>query len=64
MPAPDQVATTPKALAKRRPSIHEPLGLDDIDIAHAATYDPDVLVFNAGVIESGSVVDIPMERVR
>lgn len=38
--------------------------LDDIDIAHAATYDPDVLVLNAGVMESGSVVDIPMERVR
>lgn len=38
--------------------------LDDIDIAHAAGYDPDVLVLNAGVMESGSVVDIPMQRVR
>lgn len=38
--------------------------LDDIDIAHASTYDPDVLVLNAGVMESGSVVDIPIERVR
>lgn len=38
--------------------------LDGIDIAHAATYDPDVLVLNAGVMESGSIVDIPMERVR
>ncbi|MGJ4859047.1 SDR family oxidoreductase [Labrys sp. La1] len=38
--------------------------LDDIDIAHAASYDPDILVLNAGVMESGSVVDIPMERVR
>lgn len=38
--------------------------LDDIDIAHAAGYDPDVLVLNAGVMESGSMVDIPLERVR
>lgn len=38
--------------------------LDDIDIAHAAGYDPDILVLNAGVMESGSVVDIPLERVR
>lgn len=38
--------------------------LDDTDIAHAATYDPDVLVLNSGIMESGSVVDIPMERVR
>ena len=38
--------------------------LDDIDIAHAATYDPDILVLNAGVMESGSVLDIPMQRVR
>lgn len=38
--------------------------LDDIDIAHAAGYDPDVLVLNAGMMESGSIVDIPMERVR
>jgi short-subunit dehydrogenase len=38
--------------------------LDAIDIAHAAGYDPDVLVLNAGVMESGSVIDIPMERVR
>ncbi|TPQ33958.1 SDR family oxidoreductase [Cupriavidus pinatubonensis] len=38
--------------------------LNDMDIAHAAGYDPDVLVLNAGVMESGSVVDIPMQRVR
>lgn len=38
--------------------------LDDIDIAHAGTFDPDVLVLNAGVMEGGSVVDIPMQRVR
>lgn len=38
--------------------------LDKIDIAHAASYDPDVLVLNAGIMESGSVLDIPMERVR
>lgn len=38
--------------------------LDDIDIAHAATYDPNVLVLNSGIMESGSVIDIPMERVR
>jgi NAD(P)-dependent dehydrogenase (short-subunit alcohol dehydrogenase family) len=39
--------------------------LDEIDIAHAATtYEPDVLVLNSGIMESGSVVDIPMERVR
>ncbi|MFM0703557.1 SDR family oxidoreductase [Paraburkholderia sediminicola] len=38
--------------------------LDEIDIAHAAGYDPDVLVLNAGAMESGSIIDIPMERVR
>lgn len=38
--------------------------LDEIDIAHAGTFDPDVLVLNAGVMEGGSVVDIPMQRVR
>lgn len=38
--------------------------LNDIDLAHAATYDPDVLVLNSGIMESGSVVDIPIERVR
>lgn len=38
--------------------------LDDIDIAHAGTFDPDVLVLNAGVMEGGSIVDIPMQRVR
>ncbi|MFD9901913.1 SDR family oxidoreductase [Mesorhizobium sp. NPDC059025] len=38
--------------------------LDDIDIAHAATYDPDILVLNAGVMESGSVLDIPLQRIR
>ncbi|MCS4295532.1 NADP-dependent 3-hydroxy acid dehydrogenase YdfG [Comamonas sp. BIGb0152] len=38
--------------------------LDPIDIAHAGSFDPDVLVLNAGVMEGGSVVDIPMQRVR
>jgi short-subunit dehydrogenase len=38
--------------------------LDGMDIARAATYEPDVLVLNSGIMESGSVVDIPMERVR
>lgn len=38
--------------------------LNDIDIAHAASYDPHVLVLNAGVMEGGSIVDIPMQRVR
>ncbi|GAB20810.1 putative oxidoreductase [Gordonia effusa NBRC 100432] len=38
--------------------------LDEIDIAHAATYEPDVLVLNAGVMEGGSMVDIPLRRVR
>ena len=38
--------------------------LNAIDIDHAATYDPDVIVLNAGVMESGSIIDIPMERVR
>ncbi|MFH9125544.1 SDR family oxidoreductase [Streptomyces globisporus] len=38
--------------------------LDDIDIAHAASFDPDVLVLNAGVMEGGSIVDIPLERMR
>lgn len=38
--------------------------VDPIDIAHAGSFDPDVLVLNAGVMEGGSVVDIPMQRVR
>lgn len=38
--------------------------LDDIDIAHAGSFDPDILVLNAGVMEGGSIVDIPMQRVR
>jgi len=38
--------------------------LDEIDIAHAGSFDPDVLVLNAGVMEGGSIVDIPMERAR
>ncbi|HZF83751.1 MAG TPA: SDR family oxidoreductase [Burkholderiaceae bacterium] len=38
--------------------------LDRIDIAHASSFDPEVLVLNAGVMEGGSVVDIPMQRVR
>ncbi|CAB3702403.1 hypothetical protein LMG3458_02730 [Achromobacter deleyi] len=38
--------------------------LDSIDIAHAGRFDPDVLVLNAGVMEGGSIADIPMQRVR
>ena len=38
--------------------------LDKIDIARAGSFDPDVLVLNAGVMEGGSVIDIPMQRVR
>ncbi|MEN3221364.1 SDR family oxidoreductase [Mycolicibacterium porcinum] len=38
--------------------------LDDIDIEHAASFDPDVLMLNAGVMESGSILDIPLQRVR
>lgn len=38
--------------------------LDPIDIAHAGAYEPDVLVLNAGAMEGGSIVDIPMQRVR
>lgn len=38
--------------------------LDSIDIAHAGSFDPDVLVLNAGVMEGGSIVDIPMQRAR
>lgn len=38
--------------------------LDSIDIEHAGSFDVDVLVLNAGVMESGAVVDIPLQRVR
>ncbi len=38
--------------------------LDDIDLARAGSYDVDVLVLNAGVMEGGSVVDIPLQRMR
>lgn len=38
--------------------------LDPIDIQHAGTFDPDVLVLNAGIMESGALVDIPLARVR
>ncbi|RIX83246.1 SDR family oxidoreductase [Acidovorax cavernicola] len=38
--------------------------LDKIDIAHAGSFDPDVLVLNAGVMESGPITDIPMQRAR
>ncbi|MGX9296989.1 SDR family oxidoreductase [Tsukamurella paurometabola] len=37
---------------------------DEIDIRHAASFDPDVLVLNAGVMESGSIVDVPLQRMR
>jgi short-subunit dehydrogenase len=38
--------------------------LSEIDLAHAATFDVDILVLNAGVQETGSLVDIPLELVR
>ncbi|MDN6459546.1 MAG: SDR family oxidoreductase [Bifidobacterium crudilactis] len=38
--------------------------LDDIDIAYAGSFDVDALVLNAGVMEAGAVVDIPLQRVR
>lgn len=38
--------------------------LDEIDVDHAGSFDPDILVLNAGVMESGSVIDIPLQRVR
>ena len=37
---------------------------DNIDISHAASFEVDVLVLNAGVMEGGAVVDIPLQRVR
>jgi NAD(P)-dependent dehydrogenase (short-subunit alcohol dehydrogenase family) len=37
---------------------------DEIDLDHAADRRIDVLVLNAGIQESGSILDIPMERVR
>ena len=37
---------------------------DEIDIAHAADRDIDILVLNAAIQEAGSLVDIPLERVR
>ncbi|WOC14289.1 SDR family oxidoreductase [Gordonia sp. MP11Mi] len=38
--------------------------LDKLDIAHAGSFDVDVLVLNAGVMEGGAMVDIPLQRVR
>jgi short-subunit dehydrogenase len=38
--------------------------LDALDIDHAAQLEIDTLVLNAGVQESGALVDIPLERVR
>lgn len=38
--------------------------LDDIDIEHAGGFEVDVLVLNAGVMEGGAMVDIPLQRVR
>jgi short-subunit dehydrogenase len=38
--------------------------LDEIDLDHAADRRIDVLVLNAGIQESGSILDIPMSRVR
>jgi NAD(P)-dependent dehydrogenase (short-subunit alcohol dehydrogenase family) len=37
---------------------------DALDREHAFGYDVDILVLNAGIQEAGSVVEIPMERVR
>lgn len=38
--------------------------LDAMDLNHAADRDVDVLILNAGVQESGALVDVPLERVR
>lgn len=38
--------------------------LSEIDLAHAASFEVDTLVLNAGLQESGSMVDIPLELVR
>ena len=38
--------------------------LNELDIAHAAERDVDVLVLNAAVQEAGSIVDVPMELMR
>lgn len=38
--------------------------VNEIDIAHAATFEVDILVLNAGVQETGSLIDIPLELVR
>lgn len=38
--------------------------VNEIDLAHAASFDVDILVLNAGVQETGSLIDIPMELVR
>jgi NAD(P)-dependent dehydrogenase (short-subunit alcohol dehydrogenase family) len=38
--------------------------LDEIDVAHALTYEIDVLFNNAGVAHSGTLTDIPMSLVR
>ena len=38
--------------------------LNELDIAHAADREVDVLVLNAAVQEAGSIVDVPMELLR
>jgi NAD(P)-dependent dehydrogenase (short-subunit alcohol dehydrogenase family) len=38
--------------------------LDPIDLAHAAQVETDILVLNAGIQESGAMVDLPIERLR
>jgi short-subunit dehydrogenase len=38
--------------------------LEPLDLEHAADRRIDVLVLNAGIQESGSILDVPMERVR
>jgi len=38
--------------------------LETQDVAHAAQRDVDILILNAGVQEAGSLVDIPLDRLR
>jgi short-subunit dehydrogenase len=38
--------------------------LEGIAIEHEGSFDPDVLVLDAGVMEGGATVDIPLQRAR
>ncbi|GAB19783.1 putative oxidoreductase [Gordonia effusa NBRC 100432] len=38
--------------------------LDAIDLERAGSFDVDVLVLNAGIMEGGSIVDVPLQRAR